>query len=86
MSLLALVALAPVVQPWYVLWGLIPIAATGWDRTPGDVLKVVSAGLVFLVLPSGNGLDTEIVQYGLAAIALTAAMLRLRHTARQAHA
>ncbi|MBV9026967.1 MAG: polyprenol phosphomannose-dependent alpha 1,6 mannosyltransferase MptB [Streptomycetaceae bacterium] len=81
MSLMALVALAPVVQPWYVLWGLIPIAATGWDRTPGDVLKVVSAGLAFLVLPSGNGLDPEIVQYSLAGIALVAAALRLRRTA-----
>jgi alpha-1,6-mannosyltransferase len=83
MSLMALVALAPVVQPWYVLWGLIPIAATGWDRTPGSVLKVVSAGLAFLVLPSGNGLDPEIVQYSLAGIASTAAALQLRRTAKR---
>ncbi|MCQ4080719.1 polyprenol phosphomannose-dependent alpha 1,6 mannosyltransferase MptB [Streptomyces sp. RB6PN25] len=83
LSLLALVALAPVVQPWYMLWGLIPIAATGWDRTTGDVLKVASAGLAFLVLPSGNGLDPEIVQYALAGIALVAAALRLRRTTAQ---
>jgi alpha-1,6-mannosyltransferase len=83
MSLMALVALAPVVQPWYVLWGLIPIAATGWDRAPGSVLKVVSVGLAFLVLPSGNGLDPVIVQYSLAGIALAAAALQLRRTAKR---
>jgi alpha-1,6-mannosyltransferase len=52
-SMLVVVALGPVVQPWYPLWGLVLLAATG----PGRALPVlvwVSAVLPFLALPDGT--------------------------------
>jgi alpha-1,6-mannosyltransferase len=40
----------PVVQPWYLLWALLPLAATAQRRRERSVLSVVSA-VVALVLP-----------------------------------
>jgi hypothetical protein len=53
MSLLAVVALGPVVQPWYLLWGLVPLAAAGPGRLR-SLLVWLSAGLSLLVLPNGG--------------------------------
>ena len=55
LTLLAVVLLAPVVQPWYLLWGLVLLApvATGWIRR---WLIVLSVGAVFLGLPGGEQL------------------------------
>lgn len=52
LTLLAVVALGPVVQPWYLLWGIVPLAAgcPPWLRPR---LVWVSAGLCLLVLPGG---------------------------------
>ena len=50
LSLLALAALAPAVQPWYLLWALPPLAAAGW-AVPG--LAAASTVLCLSVLPSG---------------------------------
>lgn len=53
-SLLALVALSPMVQPWYVLWGTCAVAALAWGGRLGQVLAVVSAGLAYETAPSGH--------------------------------
>jgi alpha-1,6-mannosyltransferase len=55
LTLLAVVLLAPVVQPWYMLWGLVLLApvATGWIRR---LLIVLSIAAVFLGLPGGVAL------------------------------
>lgn len=52
LALLVLVALSPMVQPWYLLWGMTVIAATAYGRT-GRVLTVLSAALVYETHPSG---------------------------------
>ncbi|MFC8761170.1 polyprenol phosphomannose-dependent alpha 1,6 mannosyltransferase MptB [Streptomyces sp. NPDC057193] len=54
LSLVALVALSPMVQPWYVLWGTAVVAAVAWRSRAGQVLAVVSAALVYETAPSGH--------------------------------
>ncbi|MER5311470.1 polyprenol phosphomannose-dependent alpha 1,6 mannosyltransferase MptB [Streptomyces sp. NPDC002773] len=54
LSLVALVALSPMVQPWYVLWGTAVVAAAAWRSRAGQVLAVVSAALVYETAPSGR--------------------------------
>ncbi|MFF9016053.1 polyprenol phosphomannose-dependent alpha 1,6 mannosyltransferase MptB [Streptomyces sp. NPDC014870] len=53
LSLVALVALSPMVQPWYLLWGTCAVAAVAWDARAGQVLAVLSAALVYETAPSG---------------------------------
>lgn len=78
LALLALVFLGPVVQPWYVLWGLTVLAAT---RLPGKVV-LVAAGASFwlsmMIAPQGSNLFLEpgpVVAMALAAVAGTLAVL-----------
>ncbi|WP_405389238.1 polyprenol phosphomannose-dependent alpha 1,6 mannosyltransferase MptB [Streptomyces sp. NBC_01102] len=54
LALLALVALSPMVQPWYLLWGTAVIAATACDGRVRNVVTVLSAGLVHETQPSGS--------------------------------
>ncbi len=55
LTLLAVVLLAPVVQPWYLLWALVLLApvAVGWVRR---LLIILSVAAVFLGLPGGVAL------------------------------
>ncbi|MCM1944186.1 polyprenol phosphomannose-dependent alpha 1,6 mannosyltransferase MptB [Streptomyces sp. G2] len=53
-GLLALVALSPMVQPWYLLWGTVVVAAVAWHSRAGQVLAVLSAALVYETQPSGH--------------------------------
>jgi hypothetical protein len=80
-SLLAVVALGPIVQPWYVLWGLVPLAAAG----PGGLrplLVWISAGLSLLVLPGGGG-ATDLVTLGFLATVVAVAVVSARQGARR---
>lgn len=54
LSLVALVALSPMVQPWYLLWGTVVVAAVAWRGRAGQVLAVLSAALVYETQPSGH--------------------------------
>lgn len=54
LSLVALVALSPMVQPWYLLWGTAVVAAAAWRSRVGQVLVVLSAALVYETAPSGR--------------------------------
>ncbi|MFB8078175.1 polyprenol phosphomannose-dependent alpha 1,6 mannosyltransferase MptB [Streptomyces sp. NPDC056013] len=47
LSLVALVALSPMVQPWYLLWGTAVVAAVAWRERAGQLLAVLSAALVY---------------------------------------
>ena len=55
LTLLLVVLLSPVVQPWYLSWGLVLLApvAVGWLRR---VLIVLSVAAVFVGLPGGQSL------------------------------
>ncbi|MFB7357746.1 polyprenol phosphomannose-dependent alpha 1,6 mannosyltransferase MptB [Streptomyces gardneri] len=54
LALVALVALSPMVQPWYLLWGTVVVAAVAWHSRAGQVLAVFSAALVYETAPSGH--------------------------------
>lgn len=55
LTLLAVVVLGPVVQPWYLLWALAPLAAVARERLAIG-LAVGSAVLCLLILPTGRHL------------------------------
>ncbi len=59
LTLLAIVLLGPVVQPWYVAWGLILLAPVAVGRTWG-VLVGLSIGVSFLELPGARLLLDEL--------------------------
>jgi hypothetical protein len=54
-SMFAVVVLGPVVQPWYLLWGVVVLAAVAGPRT-ALFLGAGCAVLCLLVLPSGRHL------------------------------
>ncbi len=54
-ALVAVAALAPAVQPWYLLWGLFPLGAAAGPRTTRG-LAAASAVLCLTLLPSGRPL------------------------------
>ncbi|MEV0414147.1 polyprenol phosphomannose-dependent alpha 1,6 mannosyltransferase MptB [Streptomyces sp. NPDC050448] len=54
MAMLGLVVTAPVVQPWYVLWGTVPLAAAAWRLLEGAPARLAMLGLLVIVLPSGT--------------------------------
>ncbi|AQQ15291.1 hypothetical protein CGLAU_06645 [Corynebacterium glaucum] len=60
-SMLVLVALFPVVHPWYPLWALLPLAA--WANRPAfrTAVAVISATFCFLVLSRGLALPPDAV-------------------------
>jgi alpha-1,6-mannosyltransferase len=59
-TMLLVVALSPVVQPWYLSWGLILLTpvATGWIRSLIVGLSISSA---FLGLPAGRQLVSDLL-------------------------
>jgi alpha-1,6-mannosyltransferase len=73
-SMLLFVALGPVVQPWYLTWGVVLLApiATGKLRT---ISVAVSALAPFIGLPGGRTLLDELIHYN--PIAVAAALLVL---------
>ncbi|MFE9039315.1 polyprenol phosphomannose-dependent alpha 1,6 mannosyltransferase MptB [Streptomyces sp. NPDC007818] len=68
-GLVALVALSPMVQPWYLLWGTAVVAAVAWHSRAGQVLAVFSAALVYETQPAGHT-----PWYGFAAAGLVLAL------------
>lgn len=70
LTLVTVVALAPVVQPWYLLWGLVLLAAVGGERIP-LALAALSVTLCLAVLPNGRSVIQPPL-YGLPALAAVA--------------
>ncbi|GAA4903120.1 polyprenol phosphomannose-dependent alpha 1,6 mannosyltransferase MptB [Streptomyces coeruleoprunus] len=76
LALFALVALSPMVQPWYLLWATPVLAATSWNGRTGRAVTVLSAALVYETAPDGR---TPAYCFALAAVAcVIAAQLLLR--------
>ncbi|MFI8961139.1 polyprenol phosphomannose-dependent alpha 1,6 mannosyltransferase MptB [Streptomyces sp. NPDC053493] len=71
LSLLALVALSPMVQPWYVLWGTCAVAVVAWNRRAGQLLAVLTAALTYETAPSGH---TPAYGFALAGLVLAAGL------------
>jgi alpha-1,6-mannosyltransferase len=77
-ALLAIVLLGPVVQPWYVIWGLAIAAATPLPRRLRLLAAGASVWLSMMVTPQGANLFLEwapVLASGLAAIVVTYAVL-----------
>jgi alpha-1,6-mannosyltransferase len=78
LALLVLVFLGPVVQPWYVLWGLTVLATTRLSRRTVLVAAGGSFWLSMMITPQGSNLFLEaapVVAMSLAALAGTLAVL-----------
>jgi Glycosyltransferase family 87 len=77
----AVVLLGPVVHPWYLLWGVVPLAAS--TRDPRVVTKValLSAVLALYPMPWGEGFSDELIWglYGIGAALLVLGAVRPRH-------
>lgn len=54
-GLLALVVAAPVAQPWYALWAVVPLAAADWRPLARPGAKTAVVALTLVVMPSGQG-------------------------------
>jgi alpha-1,6-mannosyltransferase len=57
--LVALVIFGPALRPWYVIWGLIPLAAAARHPRVRRLLTVLCAGLVLIVLPDGFAVSAD---------------------------
>ncbi|MET9951064.1 polyprenol phosphomannose-dependent alpha 1,6 mannosyltransferase MptB [Streptomyces sp. NPDC006339] len=80
LALLALVALSPMVQPWYLLWGTATVAAAGaWRARPARYLAVLCAALTYETAPSGH---TPAYGFALAGVALLLGVLWIRRRER----
>ncbi|WP_223182839.1 MULTISPECIES: polyprenol phosphomannose-dependent alpha 1,6 mannosyltransferase MptB [unclassified Streptomyces] len=75
LALVALVALSPMVQPWYLLWGTTAVAAAAWHSRAGQFLAVLSAALVWETAPSGH---TPWYGFAAAGAVLAAGLLWMR--------
>jgi hypothetical protein len=89
LAMVAVVALAPVVQPWYLLWGLVLLAAVGGERVL-LALGALSVVLCLTLLPNGRSLIRPPL-YGTPLLAAVAfAVVEVRRSAHrvieQAHA
>ena len=76
MVALAAVLLFPVVQPWYLLWAIIPLAA--WATRPGFRAAVIAVTLIVGIFgPTANGDRFALFQIVLATLASTVIVLAL---------
>lgn len=55
LTLVAVVSLGPIVQPWYLLWGLVLLAAVGGERSLLP-LGALSVALCLAIAPNGRSL------------------------------
>jgi alpha-1,6-mannosyltransferase len=82
LAMVAIVALAPVVQPWYLLWGLVLLAAVGGERVL-LALGALSVVLCLTLLPNGRSLIRPPF-YGVPLLAAVSfAVFEVRRSARQ---
>jgi hypothetical protein len=84
-SLLAMALLAPVLYPWYLLWGTLPLAAAAFGSRRIEVLALSAAGCV--LVPIGfRSLTAHAITGGLllaVAVATIAALHRITRPAAE---
>ena len=68
LSLLLFVVLGPVVQPWYLTWGVVLLAPVAIGRTR-SVLIALSVAAPFIGLPGGRALLDQLIHANLLAVA-----------------
>jgi alpha-1,6-mannosyltransferase len=73
-SMLLFVALGPVVQPWYLTWGVVLLAPVAVGKLRA-ILVALSALSPFIGLPGGRTLLDELIHYNPAAVALALLVL-----------
>jgi hypothetical protein len=76
LALTALVVLGPILHPWYLLWGFVPLALAAPDGPVRRLVVVASAGGAFLLMPDGERRPTEMIA-GAVGVALAVGLLRL---------
>ncbi|MGW4463636.1 polyprenol phosphomannose-dependent alpha 1,6 mannosyltransferase MptB [Micromonospora sp. NPDC004704] len=83
LALGALVLFGPAIRPWYLLWGLVPIAAATADRRLRRWAALVCAVLALVILPDGYapGL-AELAQVALGGGLAVLLLLALHHRTR----
>jgi alpha-1,6-mannosyltransferase len=69
----AMLVTGPVVQPWYLLWMILPLAASVRSERARRPLVVLSAAAAVLLPPIGGGVSVLVVGYALAAVIVLAA-------------
>ncbi|GGQ81870.1 polyprenol phosphomannose-dependent alpha 1,6 mannosyltransferase MptB [Couchioplanes azureus] len=74
-----IVLCGPVVQPWYLLWALLPLAAAARKRRDRTVVAAAGALTAVALPPIGHGAALLIGAYLAAALLLAATALLLRH-------
>ncbi len=78
-ALFTLVALGPVVQPWYVLWSLPLFAAAGLNRIELKTALIGTAGFTLFGLVTSSATQDSLVQisdaFGLVVVAVVMALL-----------
>ena len=74
LSMLLFVLLGPVVQPWYLTWGIIILAPVAAGRLR-SVLVVFSAAVPFIGLTGGRTLISELLRANPAAVVVSVAVL-----------
>ncbi len=81
LALTALVVLGPILHPWYLLWGFVPLALAAPDGPVRRLVVVASAGGAFLLMPDGERRPTEMIA-GAVGVALAVGLLRLGRQGR----
>ncbi|GFJ88030.1 polyprenol phosphomannose-dependent alpha 1,6 mannosyltransferase MptB [Phytohabitans rumicis] len=71
----AIVLFGPALRPWYLLWGLVPLAAAAPDGRVRQVAAAACAGLAVVVLPSGFAPGAEQVAQALLGATVAIALL-----------
>ncbi|MCM4080734.1 polyprenol phosphomannose-dependent alpha 1,6 mannosyltransferase MptB [Paractinoplanes hotanensis] len=83
--LIALVAFGPALRPWYLIWGLAPLAAAAGHRWVRRALAAVCGVMTLVVLPDGFAVDGgELLLATLGGLAGCAAFLVVRLAAAPA--
>lgn len=73
----AVVLLFPVVQPWYLLWGIVPLAA--WASRPAFRVPatIASAAISVMLMPSGSEIQPFVLIYAACITILTCTLMIL---------
>ena len=81
LTFVAVVALAPIVQPWYLLWGLVLLAAVIGEQAV-LALGALSVALCLAVMPNGRSLVRPPLYGAPVAAAVALAVFEVRRSAR----